>query len=24
VIHPKHTGEVDEYLSVLIRPDKAS
>ena len=24
VIHPKHTGEVDEYLSILIRPDKAS
>jgi N-methylhydantoinase A len=24
VIHPQHTGEVDEYLSILIRPDKAS
>jgi N-methylhydantoinase A len=24
VIHPNHTGEVDEYLSILIRPDKAS
>ena len=24
VIHPNHTGEVDEYLNVLIRPDKAS
>ena len=24
VIHPKHTGEVDEYLSILITPDKAS
>jgi N-methylhydantoinase A len=23
VIHPNHTGEVDEYLSILIRPDKA-
>jgi hypothetical protein len=21
VIHPNHTGEVDEYLSILIRPD---
>ena len=24
VIHPSHTGEVDEYLSILIKPDKAS
>jgi N-methylhydantoinase A len=24
VIHPNHTGEVDEYLSILITPDKAS
>ena len=24
VIHPNHTGEVDEYLSILVRPDKAS
>jgi len=24
VIHPNHTGEVDEYLNILIRPDKAS
>jgi N-methylhydantoinase A len=24
VIHPQHTGEVDEYLSILIRPDKAA
>jgi N-methylhydantoinase A len=24
VIHPQHTGEVDEYLSILIRPDRAS
>jgi len=24
VIHPQHTGEVDEYLSILIRSDKAS
>jgi N-methylhydantoinase A len=24
VIHPNHTGEVDEYLSILIRPDKAA
>jgi N-methylhydantoinase A len=24
IIHPNHTGEVDEYLSILIRPDKAS
>ena len=24
VIHPNHTGEVDAYLSILIRPDKAS
>jgi len=24
VIHPNHTGEVDEYLSILIRPDKVS
>jgi N-methylhydantoinase A len=24
VIHPNHTGEVDEYLSIVIRPDKAS
>ena len=23
VIHPNHTGEVDEYLSILIKPDKA-
>jgi N-methylhydantoinase A len=23
VIHPNHTGEVDEYLSILIRPDRA-
>jgi len=22
VIHPNHTGEVDEYLNILIRPDK--
>jgi N-methylhydantoinase A len=24
VIHPSHTGEVDEYLNILIKPDKAS
>ena len=24
VIHPNHTGEVDEYLNILIRPDQAS
>ena len=24
VIHPNHTGEVDEYLNILIKPDKAS
>jgi len=24
VIHPNHTGEVDEYLNILIRPDRAS
>jgi N-methylhydantoinase A len=24
VIHPSHTGEVDEYLNILIRPDRAS
>jgi N-methylhydantoinase A len=24
VVHPNHTGEVDEYLSILIRPNKAS
>jgi N-methylhydantoinase A len=24
VIHPHHTAEVDEYLNILIRPDKAS
>ena len=24
VIHPNHTGEVDEYLSILIWPNKAS
>jgi N-methylhydantoinase A len=24
VIHPNHVGEVDEYLNILIRPDKAS
>jgi N-methylhydantoinase A len=24
VIHPNHTGEVDEYLSILIKPDKVS
>ncbi len=24
VIHPNHTGEVDEYLSILIKPDRAS
>jgi N-methylhydantoinase A len=23
VIHPNHTGEVDEYLSILIKPDAA-
>ncbi len=23
VIHPNHTGEVDEYLSILIKPDRA-
>ena len=22
VIHPNHTGEVDEYLNIVIRPDK--
>ena len=24
VVHPNHTAEVDEYLNILIRPDKAS
>jgi N-methylhydantoinase A len=24
VIHPNHTGEVDEYLNILITPDRAS
>ena len=24
VVHPNHTGEVDEYLSILIMPNKAS
>jgi N-methylhydantoinase A/oxoprolinase/acetone carboxylase beta subunit len=24
VIHPNHTGEVDEYLSILIKPDGVS
>lgn len=24
VIHPNHTGEVDEYLSIVIKPDNAS
>ena len=24
LIHPNHTGEVDEYLNILIRPDKAT
>ena len=23
VVHPNHTGEVDEYLSILIKPDTA-
>jgi hypothetical protein len=24
VIHPNHTGEVDEYLNIMITPDRAS
>ena len=24
VIHPNHTGEIDEYLSILIKPDRSS
>jgi len=24
VVHPAHTAEVDEYLNILITPDKAS
>jgi len=24
VIHPNHTGEVDEYLNILITSDRAS